>query len=53
MDYTVKKQQLVDEYNKNQAQIQQLTSRQQQIIGQIQLIEETEKEVEKEPTKKK
>ena len=37
-----KKEKLVEEYNQNTQTLQQLTNRQQQIIGQIQLIEEIE-----------
>jgi len=49
-----KKQKLVDEFNRNQQIIQQLTQRQQQIIGQLNLIEELEKEeAEKEKSKEK
>ena len=44
MDFKTKKQNLVDEFNKNQQIIQQLSQRQQQIIGQLNLIEELEKE---------
>ena len=44
MDYKTKKQQLVDEYNKTQQIIQQLIAKNQQILGQISLIEEIEKE---------
>jgi len=39
-----KKQQLVGEFNRNQQTIQQLTNRQQQIIGQLNLIQDFEKE---------
>jgi ABC-type uncharacterized transport system ATPase subunit len=42
MDYKNKKKELVEEYNKNQQVLVQLTQRQQQIIGQVQLIEEVE-----------
>ena len=43
MDFKEKKQNLVAEFNRNQQTIQQLSQRQQQILGQLNLIEELEK----------
>jgi len=42
MDLKQKKQQLVDEFNKNQRIIQQLTQRNQRILGALELIQEQE-----------
>jgi hypothetical protein len=43
----------VAEFNKNQSIIQQLSQRQQQIIGQLNLIEELEKEESQKEIKEK
>jgi hypothetical protein len=45
MDYTTKKKELVEEFNKNQQLANELMARNQQIIGQIRLLEELEKEL--------
>lgn len=50
MDYKTKKQELVDEFNKNQQLIQQLSNRNQQIAGQIQLLTDIENESKQEKT---
>jgi hypothetical protein len=52
MNLFKRKQKLVEEFNRNQILIQQLSQRNQQILGQIQLIEELEKE-DKEKTGRK
>lgn len=44
MNYKEKKQSLVAEFNKNQQTIQQLANKNQQILGQLQLLEELEKQ---------
>jgi chaperonin cofactor prefoldin len=44
MNLKAKQQKLVDEYNQNQQQLRGLSIRQQQIVGQLQLIEELKKE---------
>lgn len=46
MNLKEKKQNLVDEFNKNQDILTNLQNRQQQIIGQVRLVEELEKEQE-------
>ena len=45
MDYTKKKKELVEEFNKNQQIANELLARSQQIVGQIHLLEELEKEL--------
>ena len=40
MNYTNKQKELVEEYNKIQDTVQRLVSRQQQILGQLQLLRE-------------
>lgn len=52
MDYQKRKQELINEFNSNQQTLNQLQQRQLQIIGQLNLIEELEKE-EKEKVEKK
>jgi len=44
MNFKTKKEQLVETFNKNQQTILQLSNAQQQIIGQLNLIDEKEKE---------
>jgi len=44
MDYTKKKNELVTEFNTNQQVANELLARNKQIIGQIRLLEELEKE---------
>jgi len=44
MDYLERKKKLVEEFNRNQQSIQQLTQRNQQLLGQLQIIEELEQE---------
>ena len=49
MDNIQKKKNLADEFNKNQTLIQQLVNRNQQIVGQFQILAEQEKENEVKP----
>jgi mannose/fructose/N-acetylgalactosamine-specific phosphotransferase system component IID len=42
-DFKKKKEELVEEFNRNQQMINQLSARQQQIIGVLNFIEELEK----------
>lgn len=46
MDYKERQKTLVEEYNKNLQLMAQINNRNQQIIGQLQMVEEMGKEVE-------
>jgi len=53
MDYKIKKQEFVAEFNRNQQTIQQLAQRNQQILGALNLIAEIEKTEKEEAEKSK